>query len=543
MLETPAKPNSAVSENDDGRFVACSLAQLQATGRVVTKAGKKQIAVFWHDGQVFACNNRCPHEGYPLVEGSLSSRNGAACALTCNWHSWAFDLTDGANLTGGDNLRTYPVTVDGDDVVIDVSDAPAAERQAKALTALRGALERLDHGRIAREIARYQAAGGDPLDAVRAAIGWTHDRFEFGTTHAHAAMADWLALRTKHADTPAKALTPLVESLFALGWDSLRESPFPYATGTRPFDADALVAAIEAQDEPTAVRLARGGLEEGGWPLLETAIARAALSHYADFGHSAIYTYKTRQLITRLGEAVAEPLTLLLVRSLINSWREDLIPEFRHYATALANWDEAGAEQPSGDDFFGFGVKPALDLAARSGGDPTTLYGALLHTNALNMLHFELDRQNATRQPVSHNVGWLDFTHGITFSNAVHALCTAHPQLWRQGLLQMACFAGRNARFIDIDRDYLPEWTVEDPSAFQTQACNGLFDHAQPEPIVSAHLIKVVTAVNEEIARDPSVSHVPVLLAALNRFLNSPLKRRHALRTAEQALGFVAAEG
>lgn len=530
-----------VSNSDNVR--ACSLAELQAKGRIVVKIGSRQIALFWHDGQVRACNNRCPHEGYPLVEGSVSERNGAQCALTCNWHSWAFDLTDGRNLTGGDNLRVYPACLDGDDVLIDVSDPPASERRAQSLTSLRGALDRLDHGRLAREIARYQAVDGDPLDGVRAAIGWTFDRFEYGATHAHAAMPDWLALADKHANTPAEHLAPLTEALFNLGWDCLREPCFPFAEGSAPFDADALVAAIETQDETAAARLARGGIAEGGWTLVEPALARAALSHYADFGHAAIYTYKTRQLIGLLGESVAEPLALLLVRALIDAWREDLIPEFRHYATALADWQPDGAERPTGNDFFGFGVKPALNLAARSGGDVHALYTALLHANALNWLHFDLKRQDAVRQPVSHNVNWLSFTHGVTFSNAVHALCTAHPALWPQGLLQMACFAGRNVRYIDIERDYAAEWAVEDHAGFLESAFDGLFDHGQPEPIVSAHLVKVVTAVDEEVARDPQAPHAATLLAALNRFLHSPLKRRHALRTAEQALGFVAAEG
>ncbi|MFL5239337.1 MAG: Rieske (2Fe-2S) protein, partial [Rhizomicrobium sp.] len=31
---------------------------------------------------MFAIANRCPHEGYPLSEGTLSP----GCLLTCNWH-------------------------------------------------------------------------------------------------------------------------------------------------------------------------------------------------------------------------------------------------------------------------------------------------------------------------------------------------------------------------------------------------------------------------------------------------------------------------
>src|SRR3546814_3305282 len=55
----------------------------------------------------------------------------------------------------------------------------------------------------------------------------------------------------------------------------------------------------------------------------------------------------------------------------------------------------------------------------------------------------------AVDKPVSHNVGWLDFTHALTFGNAVRVLCGRYPRLWPQGLLQIACFVGRNAGFTD----------------------------------------------------------------------------------------------
>src|SRR3546814_11947028 len=65
-------------------------------GRHLFKAGGKQIAVFAGEGGVYACNNRCPHEGYPLMEGSLGpAAQGGNCILTCNWHHWKFDLARG----------------------------------------------------------------------------------------------------------------------------------------------------------------------------------------------------------------------------------------------------------------------------------------------------------------------------------------------------------------------------------------------------------------------------------------------------------------
>ena len=114
--------------------------------------------------------------------------------------------------------------------------------------------------------------------------------------------------------------------------------------------------------------------------------------------------------------------------------------------------------------------------------------------------------------------------------------------MWPNGLLQMACFAGRNKSYVDPGIDETA-WLPADPAAFVAQARRQLFDHGQFEYIVSAHLVKTACAVHDEIQAAPASPAAPLLAAALNRFLNSPLKRKHTLRTARQSLDFVAAEG
>src|SRR5690349_19811893 len=100
---------------------AIDLERLRASGRATVRLGAKQLALFLHEGTVHACNNRCPHEGYPLVEGALDD----GCVLTCHWHNWKFDLRSGANQYGGDSLRIYPARVDAGGVVwVDVRDPP-----------------------------------------------------------------------------------------------------------------------------------------------------------------------------------------------------------------------------------------------------------------------------------------------------------------------------------------------------------------------------------------------------------------------------------
>ncbi len=515
-----------------------NLDDLARKGLKVVKVGRKQIVLFRTETGIYACNNRCPHEGYPLAEGHLAD----GCVLTCNWHNWKFDLETGETLIGGDRLRRYPVAVVGSEIWLDVSDPPAGATIARALENLHDCFRNEETIRMARELARLQRAGGDPLDAVRAAFAWSHDRLEFGAQHSQGAAADWLALRARHARDDAERLAALIEIIGHLCYDTLREPSYPYSQALAAYEPENLVAAIEAEDEDAAVAQIRGGLAEGvGVTGLERALCRAALAHYNDFGHSLIYVIKTGELIARLGEASAEPLLLALVRALVNAFREDLIPEFRSYADALAAWDGSGAAQPSAKDFIRLNAKRAMALAVEASGDPQRLYRALLEAGAWNMLHFDLSYQARTDGPISQNVGWLSFTHHITFANAVRVACGRYPELWPQGLLQMACFVGRNAAYVDRDLD-TSQWRVGEPAAFLESRLRSLFDHGQPEHIVASHLMKILAATEAEVAAAPQAAFVPVLLAAVNRFLASPLKRRHGLRSARQALDFVEIE-
>ncbi len=540
---SPGPESRPTSEPDRaGEVAVADIETLRERGAMVVKQGGKQIALFHTDKGIYACNNRCPHEGFPLSEGTLSHD----CLLTCNWHNWKFDLESGETLVGGDRLRRYPVRLAEGKVWLDVSDPPAEERAAAALTSLRQSFRRHEYDRMAREIARLRKAERDPLDAVRQAIVWTHDRFEFGTTHAVAAAADWLSLRTwKAGDDPVKNLATVTEIVGHLAWDSLREPEYPFPEASVPYEPGALMAAIEAEDEAAAIGQLRGALASGqGFAELEAPLAVAALAHYADFGHSAIYVYKTGQLIARLGQEVEEPLLLALVRSLVYAFSEDLIPEFRDYGRVLADWPKdpaVGEMAPRSEDFIGLSTRAALERCLDFTADPEALYRALLGAAAWNLLHFDRRIEARNDRPVQDNVGWLSFTHAITFANAVRNLCRRHPQLWPRALLQMACFLGRNTPYVDREFDVAP-WRVADGQAFFDQTAETLLDHGQFEYIVACHLLKTVMAAREEWLAAPDAPWQGDLLAGLDRLLNTPIKRKFTLRTARQSLDFVARE-
>jgi nitrite reductase/ring-hydroxylating ferredoxin subunit len=521
---------------------ALSRAKLEQSGRAVVRLDGKQIALFQTGQGIFACNNRCPHEGYPLREGSLDEQ----CLLTCNWHNWKFDLKTGANEYGlGERLRTYPVELRGDEIWLDIADPPFEERCAALMGNLQEAFVDNDYERMAREIARLRLLGADPIDAVSAAIEWSWNRFEFGWTHAYAGAADWLALYDRRHGDDETQLICLVEIVGHIADDILREPIYPYSDAEAAWDEGAFLAAVDAEDENAAMGYLNGALSAGlGWSEFERAFATAALSHYNGFGHSIIYVTKAARLIERLGPAVMAPLLRSLVREFIYTTREEYLPEFRSYATALAQWGKGGnSKRLDGGDLAGLNAPKAMALLSLHGSEsPAGLYEAVLGASAHALLHFDLGVMNRTDGPIADNASWLDVTHGITFSNAVRIACTKYPELWPQGLLQVALQAGRNAGFLDQSVE-TEDWAVRDPERFFADAVDGLFDHAREEFIVSVHLLKTTLAAHEEIASGAAGTQGDIMLAGLNRFLHSPLKLKHARRVAHQAMQFVALDG
>jgi nitrite reductase/ring-hydroxylating ferredoxin subunit len=524
---------------------ATSLADVEQQPQVV-KIPPLQIALFAVHAKIYAIDNRCPHEGYPLVKGNVDS----SCTLTCNWHNWKFRLSDGECTLGGDDVRSYPVEIRGDEVWVNTDDPPAAERKTKILKGLRVAFTERDFARVCREVARLDFNDLDPLDGVRNAVQWTADRLEYGFTHAFAVAPDWLHLFDHHEGDPTKQLICLAESIDHMAFDALRHSSYVYHQSTEPFETDRFVNAVEDEDRELAEALAGGSVaDQLPWHQVENAFATAALAHYNDFGHSLIYVYKTRQLIERLGESVELPLRLALARHLCYTTREDLLPEFSAYAETFSQLGEFATEVDCPVDVsdadvdlvcpFPASVRQAMRWLLDAGQTHSLgrVYDTLLTALASNLLHFDQTADQTFHRPVSDNVGWLNFTHGITFANAVRAICDRHPHLWKQGLLQMACFVGRNRGYLDVDLDSR-QWHVKDQSAFFAEVDDLLLDHGFRDPIFSSHVVKTTLAVLEEL-EVASKNCRSTLLAAVHRFLRSPMKQKHTRRLAQQAIDLV----
>ena len=535
-----------VTEPTDDWHEALPLQRMHQVSAQVVKLQGKQIAVFMHQGQLHACNNRCPHEGFPLVEGSLD----AGCVLTCQWHNWKFDLTSGANLYGGDALRIYPVQVRDDAVWVNLVDPPPNVRIEQAMLQLEQAMDDLDRPRVARELARVEKAGGTVEAAIARAIIRGHDRLRYGMAHSLAGADAWLRLRGELHD-PVDRLTCASEALGYMAFEVLREPCWAFDGGQQPWQPARFLAAVEAQDEATAVRLLQGAADQGlGLEDLLPTLTKAALAHYSAFGHSVIFLLHVRRLVARLGPPVTLPLLRAWVRSVVAATREDLLPDFRAYADALARWPAAArsisAAWPAAQTFTALPIKRTLEQVLQvADRPPADLLDLLTEAAALHLLRFDASVALRVTNLAQDNTNWLDFSHALTFAQALRGLLPTGSSLWPQALLQMALFIGRNTPWLDTEvsaEQALAQWAVADQAAFDARCQAQVLDHGLGLDIFSVHWLKTWAAVRESVAGGLSPSARQASLAALNRLFAASFKQHHARRHAHQALAFVARE-
>jgi NAD(P)H-dependent nitrite reductase small subunit len=99
-------------------YVVGKLNEIPEGKAIAVEAGRRTIAVFRVGGKLYAIANRCPHKGASLCEGEIVVEDGI---VRCPWHHWNWQLGDGKlEADPRQALRTYPVVVDGDDVVVTV---------------------------------------------------------------------------------------------------------------------------------------------------------------------------------------------------------------------------------------------------------------------------------------------------------------------------------------------------------------------------------------------------------------------------------------
>ena len=101
-----------------------------AEGRVKSvHAQGVTLALVKFNGQYAAMDNKCPHQGGPLGEGSIERGEGDQCWLRCPWHGWDFDPLTGRPPGGHEDSgqKMYPVEARSDGIYVGIE--PEAKAQ------------------------------------------------------------------------------------------------------------------------------------------------------------------------------------------------------------------------------------------------------------------------------------------------------------------------------------------------------------------------------------------------------------------------------
>ena len=87
----------------------------EGLGTLVTVKGA-DIALFRYEGMFYAVSNVCSHQHFSkLHEGCQDGLR-----ITCPMHGWTYDLKSGTALNGDGRIATYPVKIEGSDVMVEV---------------------------------------------------------------------------------------------------------------------------------------------------------------------------------------------------------------------------------------------------------------------------------------------------------------------------------------------------------------------------------------------------------------------------------------
>jgi nitrite reductase/ring-hydroxylating ferredoxin subunit len=458
----------AVTDVGIDRFVpVASLAELRAAGRLVVRHDQHVVCLFADGDEVHAVDNRCPHMGFPLHRGTVCDG-----ILTCHWHHARFDLSTGGTFDQwADELRRFPVRVDGDAVLIDATQPghPVARQNVR----LHDGLERDIPLVIAKAVLVLLQANETGADTFGTGLHFGVRRRGGGWFRGLTTLVCFMNL-TPRLDPEDRAVA-LYHGLADVASDSVMgppHVPLDPLPGATP-DASRLALwfrnFIDVRDaegaERALVSAVRGGASSN--QLADMLFAAATDHRYLDGGHTLDFVNKALEALDVAGWDAAEAVLAALPAQLAAAERMEEANAWRNPVDVVALLERACAE-----------LEPALAAGRSRGpwqgraalvetilqGEASTILDALL--DALREGGIALELASAVtfaaatriaRFPTSNEFGdWDTALHTFTFANAVEQGLrrSPSPELLR-GVLDAAMSVHLD-RFLNVPATRLP---------------------------------------------------------------------------------------
>lgn len=283
------------------------LETLKNDGAKVVKGGKHGIAVFLHEGELHAVDNRCPHMGFPLHMGSLCDG-----ILTCHWHHARFDVKSGGTLDPwADDVPTYPVEVKDGEVW--VKPTPHHKVTVEKLQQrLREGLEQSLSLVIAKAVVGLVEAGISTSEIAKVGV-------EFGTKHRQSGWRSGLTILTAMTNIlPKLDKTGQILALYQGLVHVARESSgmgtrfllgsLPVTNEMENQSVEQLAKwyrhCVEVRDAQGAERVLLTAMESGSTDVQLADMMMAAVTDhfYINTGHTLDFHNKAFEILEHIGE-------------------------------------------------------------------------------------------------------------------------------------------------------------------------------------------------------------------------------------------------
>ena len=441
---------------------AASLEELRAKGRLVVGLNGHTVCLLAEGDEVYAVDNRCPHMGFPLHRGTVSDG-----ILTCHWHHARFDLCTGGTFDQfADELRRFPVEIEGDDVYVDLT--PRRDPVEHQRQRLEVGLERNISLVVAKAAIVLVEADPSGVDAFRTGIDFGVRRRGGGWFRGLTTLTCFMNLVPRlPAEDRAAAL---YHGLTDVALDSVGDEPrFPLEPLPGEADPERLArwfrSFIEVRDAEGAERALVSAVRAGATPQqLADMLFTAATDHrYLDGGHTLDFVNKALEALDVAGWERAEAVLASLPAQLAfaermeeaNAWRHpvDLVALLEDAFERLPEPGPGGWEGRSGLVETIFTAEAAEILAAllqalRDGASAVELASTVTYAAAMRIARF----------PTSNEFGdWDTALHTFTFANAVEQGLRRSPsrELLR-GVLDAAMSVHLD-RFLNVPATRLPE--------------------------------------------------------------------------------------
>jgi nitrite reductase/ring-hydroxylating ferredoxin subunit len=470
------------------RVRAGSAAELQQSGRLLTKSGTQPICVVWDAGCAYAVDDRCPHLGFPLHRGTVE--NGL---LTCHWHHARFDLISGGTLDPfADDVRAYRVEIEGDDVYVVV--APSTDDVEHLRRRLFDGLEQGLTLVTAKAVLGLLDAGVDASIIVR-------DGVTFGTTYRQPGWGAGLTVLIAMANVlpvldPADRALALVHGLAFVSRDTRGRPPRFALDALGETTADAARLAtwyrrfVETRSEDAAERTLVTAIAGDQPPATVSDIMlTAATDHvFLDEGHVVDFTNKAFESLDHLGWEAAREVLPTLVQQTARAHRHEEDGSWRHPHDLAALIERVEAQLPGllaegaqRDEPFE-DVRGVADQLLAD--DPDAVADALCSAIALGATAEQVSRAVAfaaamriVRFHTQNDHGdWDVVHHGFTAANALHQILQRHPSsLALRGVVHLAMKVYLD-RFLNVPAARLPGTQLEGVEHPQLGALGACWD-------------------------------------------------------------------